>query len=258
MTKPLSNRRILITRAAGQASTLAALLETEGAETIQIPTIEIAPPESYAALDAALAALRSYDFLIFTSANAVNAFAARARTLALTPRPKRIAVIGPATAAAVQGSGIAADTPDLLQPDRYVAEALAEALQPHAAGARMLLVRAAIARDTLPETLTAAGATVTIAEAYRTVVPLRRIEELRILFLSKPPNAITFTSGSTAHNFAALLESAALTIPAGTTLASIGPITSQAMRNLGLEPNVEATESTIPSLVEALITASKS
>lgn len=117
----------------------------------------------------------------------------------------------------------------------------------------MLLVRAAIARDTLPEALSAAGASVTIAEAYRTVVPTASVDALRALFTINPPDAITFTSASTAHSLAALLESAGLTIPESVFLASIGPITSQALRELNLEPTVEASESTIPSLVEALV-----
>ncbi len=250
---PLANRRILVTRAAGQASTLAALLEAEGAEAILIPTIEIAPPASWCALDAALSELRSFDLLIFTSANAVEAFAVRARTLGISPHPKRIAVIGPATAAAVQGSDLSPDDAVLLEPARYVAEALAELLLPHAPGARMLLVRAAIARDTLPATLSAAGASVAIAEAYRTIVPPRSIADLQRLFTTNPPDAITFTSASTARNLATLLDSASLTIPKSVVLASIGPITSQAMRELNLEPTVEASEATIPSLVEALI-----
>jgi uroporphyrinogen-III synthase len=249
---PLANRRILITRAAGQASKLAALLEAEGAETIVIPTIEIAPPSSWCALDAALSELRSFDWLLFTSANAVQAFVERARALGVAAYPKRIAVIGPATAAAVKEDGLAADEPQLLLPERYVAESLAEALLPYAAGARMLLVRAAAARDVLPETLRAAGAYVMIAEAYRNVVPHESAGSLRALFATRPPDAITFTSASTAHNLASLLDGAGLNVPAGVALASIGPVTSQAMRELGLEPTAEAAEATLPALVSAL------
>jgi uroporphyrinogen-III synthase len=118
----------------------------------------------------------------------------------------------------------------------------------------MLLVRAAAARDTLPESLTAAGATLTIAEAYRNVIPEGSIAELQALFSKNPPDAITFTSASTAQNLAALLDAGSLTIPPRTVLASIGPITSQAMRDLGLTPTIEATESTIPALAKVLET----
>jgi uroporphyrinogen-III synthase len=245
---PLANRRILITRAQAQASGLAAQLEALGATTIQIPTIAIAPPSSYAALDAAITQIDRFDWLIFTSANAVAVFADRARHLGLSPRPNRTAAIGPATAKAVVEAGLLLN----LTPPQAVAESLAESLREHAPGARMLLVRAAIARDTLPGMLTEAGASVTIAEAYRTVIPETSVQQLRELFENDPPDAITFTSASTAQNLVALLDEASLRLPEGIALASIGPITSQAMRNLGLEPTCEAQEATIQSLREAL------
>lgn len=245
----LAHRRILVTRARGQASALAEQLRALGAETILLPTIELAPPASYCALDAAITTLGSYDWLLFTSANAVLAFAARAERLRLSPDARRIAVIGPATARAVhEALGRTVD----LMPPRFVAESFAEALMPHAAGATMLLVRAAVARDTLPDALRAAGAELAVAEAYRTRIPDESMVQVGGLFEAAPPDAITFTSASTAENLGALLQAAALTIPPGTVLASIGPITSQALRDLGLRPNVEAAAATIPSLVEAL------
>jgi uroporphyrinogen-III synthase len=250
----LLHRRILVTRPRGQASTLADLLTSEGAEVISIPTIELAPPTSWCGLDAALVSLRSYDWLLFTSANAVHAFAERASQLKLSPYPKKIGVIGPATATAVREAGLALDID--LMPERYVAESFAEALTPHALGASMLIVRAAVARDTLPEELVTAGAIVTIAEAYRTIIPADSVKRLQVLFAEAKdaPDAITFTSASTAQNLVSLLESAALKIPAGTVLASIGPITSDAMRILGIAPSIEALQATIPALVEALAT----
>lgn len=251
---PLANRRILITRAKGQASALATRLEALGATPILIPTIEIAPPSSYCAMDAALASIRSFDWVIFTSANAVQSFVDRARLLKLDPQGKRVAAIGAATARAVVEAGMSVD----LIPPQAVAESLAEALLPHAPDSSMLLIRAADGRAVLPETLSGAGAAVTIAEAYRNVIPTESIAELRTLFATSPPDAITFTSGSTAHNLVALLEAAAVRIPDGVVLASIGPITSQAMRDLGIEPTIEATEATIPALVEALCIASSS
>jgi len=245
---PLANRRILVTRARGQASVLATQLETLGATTILIPTIEIAPPSSYATLDAALASLGSFDWLIFTSANALRVFTERAQFLGVSPQANRIAAIGPATAQAVLDAGMMVD----LVPPRAVAESLAEALRPHAANARMLLVRAAVARDILPDALAASGATVTVAEAYRTVIPQGSVEQLRSLFVDNPPDAITFTSASTAQNLVALMSEAGIEIPQGPALASIGPITSQAMRDLGFEPTVEAVEATISALAAAL------
>jgi uroporphyrinogen-III synthase len=121
----------------------------------------------------------------------------------------------------------------------------------------MLLIRAAEARDHLPESLTAAGAYLTIAAAYRNQIPPDSIPALRSLF-SQPalyPDAITFTSASTARNLFTLLESADLTLPPGITLASIGPITSQTLRDLGRTPTTEATEPTIPALIQSLLTA---
>ena len=250
---PLTHRRILITRARGQASALAEQVEALGATAILIPTIEIAPPGSWCALDAALACIRSFDWLLFTSANAVEAYTHRARTLNLPPYARRIAAIGPATARAVQSAGLAAEV-DLIPP-QSVAESLATALLPHAAGASMLLVRAAAARDILPDTLAAAGAQITIAEAYRNVIPAESVAHLRTLFAENPPDAITFTSASTAQNLVALLEASRLVLPPGITLASIGPITSDAMRTLGLTPAVEASDATIPALVAALTKA---
>jgi uroporphyrinogen-III synthase len=248
---PLHHKRILITRTRHQASVLAAQLEALGAATILIPTIEIVPPASFSALDAALTCLRTYDWLLFTSANAVEAFHRRAQLLHLTQLPKKIAVIGPATLSAANAIGLTVD----LIPPRYTAESLAEALVPEAQGKSFLLVRAAEARDILPEILTAAGATVTITEAYRNQLPPESIPAIQHLF-SNPanyPDAITFTSASTARNLIALLETANLTLPPNITLASIGPITSQALRDLGYEPTIEAPEPTVHALVQSLV-----
>ena len=251
----LANRRILITRTRQQASTLATQLEALGASPILIPTIELAPPESFHALDAALAVIRSYDWLIFTSANAVEAFHRRAQFHHLTAIPRKIAVIGPATARAVESIGLQVD----LIPARYIAESLTEALIPHthtASGdpANLLLIRAEQARDTLPTGLTAAGAHLTIADAYRNQVPPEAVPALQHLFSSPAnhPEAITFTSASTATNLFNLLEAADLTLPPGIALASIGPITSNTLRDLGHNPQIEALEPTIPALVQAL------
>lgn len=245
----LQNRRVLVTRTRTQASDLAARLESLGATALLVPTIEIVPPESYVPLDAALAELEAFDWVLFTSANAVEVFQQR-RNPAL--RPKRIAVIGPATARAVQGTGLPVD----LVPPKYVAESLADALAPGVSGKRVLLLRAAEARDVLPEALAAAGAVVTIAETYRNRIPPASIPALQQLFSSAAtcPDAITFTSASTARNLIALLEAASLTLPPGIALASIGPVTSQALRDLGLDPSIEAPAATIDALIQSLLT----
>lgn len=164
---PLKDKRILITRTRHQASDLAAQLEALGAIPILIPTIEIVHPDSFSALDATLTCLRTYDWLIFTSANAVEAFHRRAQFHHLTQLPQKIAVIGPATLSAANAIGLTVD----LVPPQYIAESLAEALLPEAPGKSFLLIRAAEARDILPATLTDAGATVTIVDAYRNQIP---------------------------------------------------------------------------------------
>jgi uroporphyrinogen-III synthase len=237
----LADRRILVTRPRGSASKLAEKLEAEGAETISIPAIELAPPASFCALDAALVTLSSYDWLLLTSANAVEAMMNRARLLRVRPYARRIAAIGPATARAVVESGLAR------------AVDLVEVLLPHAPGARMLLVRAAVAREVLPDQLVQAGAELTVVEAYRTVVPRESVEAVAALFRGPlPPDAIPFTSASAAQNLQALLDAAGVSLPPETMLASIGPVTSLAMREMGWKPAVEASEATLDALVQAL------
>lgn len=249
---PLHNRRILITRTRRQSSTLAVQLEAIGATTILIPTIEIVPPESYTPLDHALANLDSFDWLLFTSANAVEAFAERMklRDSVAFPRTLKIAVVGPATARAAEAIGLSV----ALLPPRYVAESLAESLTPHASGCRVLFVRAEEARDVLPDTLTRNGAAVTVVPAYRNRIPTDSIPAIQQIFSSPEVriDAITFTSASTARNLAALLDAAGMTLPPGIALASIGPITSVALCELGLNPTIEASEATIPALVQAV------
>ena len=172
---PQPHPRVLVTRSPRQSSELATQLSALGLEPVLVPAIELAPPSSFDALDAALAQLSSYDWLIFTSANAVEAFHRRLESAGTARRSRgavRIAAIGPATARALESVGLAAE----VIPPQAVAESLTEALLPHARQAdgsatRFLLVRAEDARDVLPDALRAAGAEVTIAPAYRTVVP---------------------------------------------------------------------------------------
>lgn len=266
--------RVLITRAAHQSSELANRLRDLGAEPILIPTIEIVEPHSYAALDGALANLSTFQWVLFTSPNAVLAFqrrigehhprlswrgrvfdsekqAFRGEGIPEEEKP-RVAAIGISTARALEGMGL---SPDLVPP-KAVAESFGESLLPHAGGgARFLLIRAETARDHLPETLRASGAEVVIAPAYRTVIPEESVTSLRALFAEQEswPDAITFTSSSTVTNLLALLESASLTLPEGILRASIGPITSQTLREVGYPPHVEAPEATTASLAETLI-----
>jgi uroporphyrinogen-III synthase len=247
---PLAGKRILITRAPRQASELADRLSTLGARPILIPTIEIVPPASFAALDSALKLLSSFDLVAFTSANAVHAFHARAQFHHLTPTPKRIAAVGPSTAQAMEAIGLRVD----VIPPTFTAESLAETLLPTARGCRILLVLAEQAPAKLEDALKAADARVTVAAAYRNRIPETSLAAIADLFAdpSTYPDAVTFTSASTASNLVVLLGAAGLSLPATVALASIGPITSRALVELGLAAHIEASEPTIPALVAAL------
>jgi uroporphyrinogen-III synthase len=253
----LENARVLVTRSTHQSSELATELSGLGLEPVSVPAIEIVPPSSFDALDAAVAQLASYDWLIFTSANAVEAFHRRLEFLRLNAaeaRP-RIAAIGPATARAVESVGLKAE----LIPPQAVAESLAEALLPYARSSegiprRFLLIRAEEGRDVLPEALHCAGAEVTVAAAYRTVVAAGSIDIIRKLFESATAGvvAITFTSSSSVRNLLALCEAAGVTFPSSVLRVSIGPITSETLRSLGYSPHAEAVAASVAALAQAV------
>ncbi|QHS51013.1 uroporphyrinogen-III synthase [Edaphobacter sp. 12200R-103] len=243
----LANRRVMVTRTKAGSSELSEHLRSAGASVEIVPTIEIIPPVSYGPLDDALAKLDTFDWLVFTSANAVDVFAAR-RPAAISPG--NVAVIGPSTGRAIERLGISVT----LQPARYVAEDLAESLAPLVSGRQVLLIRAAVARDVLPQALEDAGAILTVVEAYRNRVPTSSVSLIRKMFASagQAPDVITFTSASTARNLMDLLDRAGVQLPSGILLASIGPITSRVMVELGLKPDIEAGEATLSALAEAI------
>jgi uroporphyrinogen-III synthase len=247
---PLAGRRILITRAPHQASELAERLSELGADPVLIPTIEIGPPTSFAALDAALGSLASFDLIAFTSANAVGAFARRAELIGVAPAAKRVAAVGPATARALEAIGLRCD----VLPPVFTAESLAQTLLPEASGRRILLVLVEDAPKILEQGLVGGGAEVTVAAAYANRIPETSLTAIKALFAEEPvyPDAVTFTSASTAANLVALLDAAGLRLPAAVVRASIGPITSRALRELGLPPHLEAAEPTIGALADAL------
>jgi uroporphyrinogen-III synthase len=247
---PLAGRRVLITRAPHQASELAARLRVLGAETILIPTIEIVSPSSFAALNEALGQLASFDVVVFTSANAVRAFRERADKLGLNLMPKRIAVVGPATARAVKAIGLQADT----IPTTFTAEALAEVLLPEIRGHRVLLILAEDAPPVLQNALAAGDAHVVVAAAYANRIPEGSLAAIKDLFEdgAAKPDAVTFTSASTAGHLVALLEAAGLALPDSIARISIGPITSLALNKLGLPAHKEAAEPTLDALVTAV------
>lgn len=268
MSAALAGRRILVTRAPHQAAELSRALGSLGATPVEIPVLEIAPPENFASLDSALHALHApprtiashassptgFDWIVFTSANAVRALLTRAASLGIAPfaasQSPAVAAIGRATAAAAREAGF----PVTLIPDQAVGESLAAALAPHVSGRRVLLVRAAVARDILPQALRAAGAALTLAEAYRNLVPEASIP-LLIRALEQGIDAATFTSSSSVTHLAALAASAAVPFPMpGVAAISIGPITSATLREQGWPPAAEATEATIPALAAAITT----
>jgi len=249
--QPLAGRRILVTRAPHQASELAEGLRQLGATVLLVPTIEINAPSSYQPLDEALRQLGHFDQVAFTSANAVEAFRARADALGISPVLRRVAAVGRATERALHAAGFRAD----VVPPVFTAESLALTLTPEARDRRFLLVLAEDAPTTLADGLKTAGAEqVVVVAAYRNRIPESSIGELVVLFRDPDtyPDAITFTSASTANNLAALLQSAQLHLPEAVVRASIGPVTSRALRDLNLPPHVEARESTIPALLECL------
>jgi uroporphyrinogen III methyltransferase/synthase len=252
--RPLEGITIAVTRAKEQAGELSEKLRALGARVIEFPTIEIVPAEDYRPLDAALERLASYDWILFTSANGVRFFRERAeaRGVKLDRFAGRICAIGPATRQAVEALGWRVDK----VPDQYVAESLVAAFQGEdLAGRRILLPRAAVARDVLPAELGRLGAVVDVVEAYRTAVPKDIAARTREVFFGpRPPDWITFTSSSTVNNFVQFAGAAALE---GVRIASIGPVTSAAIRRFGLAVAVEANPYTTDGLVEAIRLASR-
>jgi uroporphyrinogen-III synthase len=251
--EPLSGWRILTTRASKQSGGLAAPLREMGAEVIEIPTIEIKPPSSYKALDAALKNIAKYDWLILTSVNGVEALFARMKKLRIAPEKLahlQVAAIGPATQREIENGGLRV----AVTPDRYVAEAVVESLKGNMDGKRVLLVRAKVARDVLPIELRKNGARVDVAEAYETHVPKGSKAKLNRLFSNDTsrPDIVTFTSSSTATNFLSLLEKDHWHGLREIWLASIGPVTSDTLRQAGFKPNIEALEYTMEGLALAI------
>ncbi len=246
---PLFGRRIIVTRDRRQSPLLAEPLEALGAEVLFVPVIEIAAGET-SSLERAIAQLDTYDWLIFTSVNGVRHFV---EALDRSPRDLRalkakLCAIGPATRAAIEALHLRVD----VMPEEYVAESLVEALAgEELTGKRVLLPRAAVARDVVPVTLRGCGAIVDVVEAYRTVIPGDAATAAK-LALARKPHWITFTSSSTAKNFVEVAGREALE---GIRIASIGPVTSATARELHLNVDVEAKPHTIEGLVAAISAA---
>ena len=242
--RPLFGKRIIVTRAREQASGLVERLHELGAATVELPVIEIGDPaDGGAALRAAAGRVADYDWVAFTSANAVGRFFAALGEVGADTRAlggRRVAAIGPGTAEALAAAGVRAD----LVPERFVAESLLEAF-PDGPG-RVLLPRAAVARDALPAGLTGRGWTVDVVEAYRTAVGRPAPEALGA---AASAHAVTFTSSSTVTNYLAVAGD----VPVPPVVACIGPITAETARAAGLTVNVVATPHTIEGLVQSLV-----
>lgn len=252
----LQGRAIVVTRPAGQADGLVAQLRAHGAEPIICPAIAIAPPSDYAALDAALARLPSYDWLIFTSANGVRALLDRLAALghdSAALASLRIGAIGPATAAALAARGLRAD----FVPSAYVAESILDEIE-DVAGKRILLPRADIARDALAAGLRARGATVDALAAYRTV-PGDGAPALAERLRAGRIDAVTFTSSSTVRYLLDGLDAAGVAPPEARALLNaaaiicIGPITAATAAESGLRVDAVAREYTAEGLVAMLV-----
>ncbi len=250
--RPLFGKRVLVTRSREQAGSLSALLREYGADPVEVPVLETVPPESYDAMDSAIARLESYDWIVFTSVNGVKSFLDRLESLALDVRAlgrTRIAAIGPATAQELRRYHLKVD----LVPSEYVAEAVAAALlSTGVEGRRMLLPRADLAREALAVELERAGALVDNVVAYRTVPARSDMGRLREQLSAGEIDVVTFASSSTVRYLVAALGEDALPLLSRSTIACIGPITADTAREMGLQVDVMAGEHTIPGLVKAL------
>jgi len=251
--RPLFGKRVVVTRARGQASRLVESLRELGADVFEFPTIQIEPPEEVTPLDD----VSTYDWIVLTSVNAVDMLFQRMESAGLDARALagvRLCVIGTATAHAVRSRFLRID----LMPERYVAEALMTALEkaePNLSGKRFLLPRADIARSFLPHELRVRGAEVTELITYRTTVP--ETADIRAdTLVEYAPDLITFTSSSTARNFHAILGEARVgQLPETVRYASIGPLTTTTATELGMPISIEPAQHDIPHLVEAVAAA---
>lgn len=255
-SRPLFGRRVLVTRAREQAADLSDRLAEYGAESVECPTIRIVAPESWEPLDRAIAALSRVQWLIFTSANGVGPFMNRLRRAGRDARGLAgvtLCCIGPRTAEELTRYGLTAD----LVPAEYQAEGLLAALNAAGikAGQRVLIPRAAVARELLPEELRAMGVEVEVVPAYRTVRPTADSERVKTLLRTHALDVLTFTSSSTARQFCDMFDSReeARKLTAGVAVACIGPVTANTATEEGLAVTITAGKNTIPALVEAIV-----
>jgi uroporphyrinogen III methyltransferase/synthase len=253
--RPLLGRRIVVTRSRAQASDVSRRLESLGAEVIEAPAIRIEPPDDVGPLRAAVRSLSRFNWVVLTSTNGVDALFQTLAAEGMDARalaPCKVASIGASTTQCLAARGIRAD----LEPETFTGASLAEAMIARGGmkGANVLLARADIAPKDLPDALAQAGAVVHEVVAYRTVRDMPSAAEINAMLARGELDWLTFTSSSTVRYF---VEG----VPADTVrasrarIASIGPTTSATLRDLGLEPTIEADPHTIPGLVDALLAA---
>lgn len=255
--RPLFGRRIVVTRSREQAGELIDLLEEHGAEAIAAPTIRITAPEDVRPLEEAVASAASFDWIVFMSANAVDSFMSRLTATADVRELKgvRLCAVGASTASRLLRYGVRAD----LMPEEYRAEALLDALRAHGplGGKRVLVPHADIGRDLVVQELRQDGADVTDVVAYRTTLAQGDSAggpDVYRMLLDGQIDAVTFTSASTVRNFAQIHgQDQAADLLNGTVVASIGPVTAEAGRQLGITTTVQPERYTIPDLVDALV-----
>ena len=252
--KPLFGKTIVVTRAREQISDFASYLTNAGAIVIEFPTIETKPPESWGSLDEALNQITSYDWIVFTSVNGVKYFIDRLVERGMDIRDLKglkVIAIGPKTAKKVKEHGIRVD----FIPENYRAESIIEGIgTENIKGKNILIPRAKVARELLPDSMRKLGARVTIAETYVTFKPKHNKKQVGKLLREGSIDAVTFTSSSTVNNFMDVWgKEKGLELMNNVTVASIGPITSNSARKLGLEPSIEPKKYTTEALAESLI-----
>ena len=251
--KPLTGKRILITRARNQSSEFAIKLRNLGAKVIEFPTIQILPPSSWEGLDQAIDQLKFYDWIIFTSANGVNFFFQRLADKGKNNRllsSLKICAIGPATAKQLKEKGVRID----YIPKEFVAESILKGFEKMMMRRkRILLARAKVARDILPKGLREMGAEVDLIEVYRTVKPRGGAKRVKQLLIVDKPDVITFTSSSTVNHFVKLLKTEDLKkLLKDITIACIGPITAQTAKRWEMRVQIQPKQYTISALTRAI------
>lgn len=251
--KPLFGKRILVTRARAQASELSEKIDELGGEAVEFPMIRMIPPQDPTELDQALASLGEYDWVIFTSVNGVKYFFERLKALKIDIRTMfkaKVAAVGPKTASALEDRGIMVKLLPVDFRNEGILDRIKEEMQP---GEKVLLPRADIAREILPNELVKMGLEVTEVDVYETVTDLTQASELIDMLRNREIHIITFTSSSTVKNFVSALEGENLgELLKGVSIACIGPITAETAVELGLSVDAVAHEYTIDGLVEVL------